>query len=163
MSVLELVHSVAHAEEESSALFQIVLEALSILNDTDANSSGVVLHFELKLLENLGFRPDLSLCSGCRTSLELHDAGTKSQVFRSSPGGIVCPRCLTKERGNAEISGEAVSFLRSLQGMAVNKVMEMKLTPSLCEEGRKILWYYFRCHIDRIRPLRSEAIFSVVM
>ena len=163
LSVLELVHSVAHAEEENSALFQIVLEALSVLNDSDADSSGVVLHFELKLLENLGFRPDLSLCSGCRAPLELQDAGTKSQVFRSSPGGIVCPRCLTKQMGNTEISGEVVSFLRSLQGTTVDRVMEMKLTPSLCEEGRKILWYYFRCHIERIRPLRSEAIFSAAL
>jgi DNA repair protein RecO len=163
MSVLELVLSVAHAEEESSALFQIVLEALSILNDSDANSSGVVLHFELKLLENLGFRPDLSLCSNCRKPLELHFDGTKSQVFRSSPGGIDCPRCLTIQRGNAEISREAVSFLQSLQGTTVNRVMEMKLTPSLCEEGRNILWYYFRCHIERIKPLRSEVIFSAVI
>ena len=162
MAILELVQSVARAEEESSVLFRAVLDSLTIMNDTAVDVSGVLLHFELKLLEILGFRPGLSLCSSCKSPLEFCSSGTKSQVFRSSPGGIICPLCLAKHRGSAQVSREAVSLLRALQETTVSRVMEMKLTPSLCEEGKKILWYYFKCHVEGIRPLRSEAVFSAV-
>jgi len=162
MTVLELIQTVAHAEEESSSLFEALTDALETINDAQQNVQSVLLHFELRLLDLLGFRPDLMKCAGCRKTLESVTGGTKSGFFRLSPGGFFCTGCGKGSGGSAGAARETIKVLRELQNISSIRASELILSPSCRDEARKILWYFLRSHVEGMKRLKSEAVFSAV-
>jgi DNA repair protein RecO (recombination protein O) len=159
MSALELACAVTPAGGECRELFGTLLGALNAMNDREAHDMTILLHFETRLLEILGFRPDLRDCSVCRKPLGLGEDGTKSVLFRLSPGGLVCRRC----GSGGDVRGEPLLLLQTLQGIRESaEAGAIDLDRETGLEARSIIWHFLRHHVDEIRKLRSEAVFSAL-
>jgi DNA repair protein RecO (recombination protein O) len=161
MTILELVQAVARVEEESSAMFDIVREGLETLEHT-RDPSAVVLHLELKLLDIMGFRPQLSSCSGCGASLKVADRGTIQGVLRLTPGGYFCTICDRKETESSLARFEVMSLLRDIQESTFQSLREVIISPSIREGAKRTLWFYLTSHIDGIKPLKSDKVVLAV-
>jgi len=161
IAVIELVHKVAHSEEESGVLFEAVLDALKTLNETPENFKTVLLHFEIHLLDILGFKPDLYACADCKTFLD--PSGTQSEILRLRPGGIQCASCGKTGSTNRGISWETLRHLQMFQNLLESgKAAEIVPSRLVSDEAMRAVWYYFRSHVEGMNRLRSEEVFLAV-
>jgi DNA repair protein RecO (recombination protein O) len=105
----ELVDRFTEEGEENSRLFGLLLSALSWLGE--ARDSDLLLrYFDLRLLDYVGYRPELFHCVRCEGALEDGDG-----FFGAEEGGVLCPSCGQGDRACRPVSSQALAALRYLQ------------------------------------------------
>src|SRR5512133_127616 len=108
--VLELLDRFTYQDEtENSSLFRLLTDTLSRLA-SKADPWLVTRYYEMRLLDHLGFRPQLFECANCRRPIQPED-----QFFSFSAGGVICPRCGQGLRNIHNITVEALRYLRHFQ------------------------------------------------
>ncbi|OGO06830.1 MAG: DNA repair protein RecO, partial [Chloroflexi bacterium RBG_13_56_8b] len=106
----ELVNQFAADDVEDYPVFQLLLATLQRLCQ-GGNSDLVLRYFELQLLDNVGYRPQLEQCVACHKPLE-----ETTNAFCPSAGGMLCSSCRPTQPFAYPLSLEAQKALRSLQG-----------------------------------------------
>ncbi len=81
-------------EEDPKGYLDFLVDALKQLSQIELSPIHLCLNFQLKLLEFLGFKPELTYCIYCRDVL--HDYNLAK--FNVELGGIVCTACFQKGR-----------------------------------------------------------------
>jgi len=162
MAVVELAYAVSESEEDSTALFVAALNALRV-TEQGGNPAVVLLAFETRLLDILGFQPDLCHCVQCRRPVAPVSTGTKSNSFRLTASGIVCQSCLIDGNTEQEIASAPLEILQRLQLSGANAGGEgVEARPEVLRDSRRVLRYFLRTHVDGIRALKSETVFSAL-
>jgi len=105
-------------------------------------------YFELRLLDELGYRPNLHQCVNCDTPLRPEENGYSADL-----GGALCPRCL--HLGSRRVSLNALKILRLLQTTQWSALPRLRVEASLQGEIEAILQTTLRYHLDR--DLKSLA------
>ena len=108
--VAELVDAFSAERSSSYSVYESLAETLGRLEET-ANPDLLLRHFEVRLLDLSGYRPELHACVDCRSELEPVD-----HSFSCAAGGVRCRRC----RGASAdaliaVSVNAMKVLRLLQ------------------------------------------------
>src|ERR1700730_4238098 len=83
----EMVDLLTEDRMENRAVFDALVEGLRDLVD-NADSRLVLIIFHLRLLEALGYRPELRECVSCRGTFE-----PDRNQFSALSGGVLCPGC----------------------------------------------------------------------
>ena len=91
------------------SLFRLLTETLARLAK-EADPWLAVRYYEMRLLDFLGFRPQLVQCANCGREILAED-----QFFSFGAGGAICPRCGEGLKGLRPISVEALKYLRHFQ------------------------------------------------
>ena len=164
LSILELGYTVSEAEEESTALFSSVVDALGAI-DRGENPTSVLLLFESRLLSLLGFRPDLFRCVCCGAAMRLRGGGTKITSFRLRSDGIVCHQCRDAGGlGAFEIHPDSLEALQDLQDLTLGEGEHLRgYPPGLFRESRNALRYLLRTHVEGVRKLKSEEVLAALL
>ncbi|MEJ5224878.1 MAG: DNA repair protein RecO [Anaerolineales bacterium] len=108
--VLELLDRFTYEETtESSASFRLLVETLGrIASEPDPWLA--VRYYEMRLLDTLGFRPQLFHCANCQREILPED-----QFFSPLAGGVICPRCGLGLPGLWPVDVNTLKFLRHFQ------------------------------------------------
>jgi len=108
--IVELLDRFTYEDEsENYALFRLLTETLGrIASEPDPWLA--VRFYEMRLLDGLGFRPQLFECANCGNQIEAVD-----QFFSASHGGVLCPRCGAGLPGAWPVSVEVLKHLRHFQ------------------------------------------------
>src|SRR6266487_973164 len=85
--------------------------------------------FEMRLLDQCGFRPELEACSGCGSRLEAVD-----NSFAPISGGVVCHVCAGGIAGAGVLSLNGLKVLRLLQHGSYNDAMRVRIEGPLARE-----------------------------
>src|SRR5512146_3485353 len=86
--VIELLDRLTYEDgSENPSIFRLLVETLSRLA-SKADPWIVTRYYEMRLLDYLGFRPQLFECANCRREILPED-----QFFSFSAGGVICPNC----------------------------------------------------------------------
>ncbi|MGB7875375.1 MAG: DNA repair protein RecO, partial [Anaerolineales bacterium] len=105
--VVELLDRFVYEEEGANpSLFRLLAETLKRLADGE-DPWLAVRYYEMRLLDFLGFRPQLFECANCGREIKAED-----QFFSFSSGGVICPRC---GRGLPNLTGISVDALKYLR------------------------------------------------
>lgn len=80
--------------DESASYYDFLCESLRAQDKHLGDAAALCLNFELKLLQWLGFQPELESCVNCRDRLTEY----RIAMFNFESGGIVCDRCLAEEQ-----------------------------------------------------------------
>jgi len=145
----ELVNQFAPDSMENRPLFQLLLETLQQL--CQASDYELLLrYFELHLLHEAGFRPQLQQCVACRQPLR-----PVINSFSPAAGGILCPNCRYREPLTYALSADALKLLRLLQDGDWSIVSRLKLSAQLSAELARILRLYLRYLLER--EIKSAA------
>lgn len=164
MAVVELVDAVSHAEEENVPLFELLVDTLGAADRATKHSRNALYYFEVHLLEILGFRPNFSTCSHCSISIDEQTLGSMGGELRMGLGGIFCGRCAAEGMGFEKIGGGTVRVLQRMQEVHdAEAATRMALTPQMRIEVGSTLRRYLQGHIEGLRALRSEAVFSQLL
>jgi DNA repair protein RecO (recombination protein O) len=157
--VVELLDRFTYEEGENRALFMLLaetLERLAVTDDLDLTAR----FYEMRLLDLVGFRPQLFLCVHCRREIQAED-----QYFSAQMGGVVCPRCIAQVGGAQPASTETLRHLRHFQRSNYAEAQRARLTPILNHQLELIMHHYITYLLERglnttafLRRLRKEEI-----
>lgn len=154
MYVAELVDRFSGPRSENYPVFKLLVETLQRLATAEALDVAV-RYFEMQLLGQLGYSPQLGRCVTCRAALE-----PVENSFSSALGGVVCPACRHQYAGLARVSVNALKVLRLLQRGAFVDVERLRLSPRLLSELELVLRGYVRYVLEQ-NP-RSLQFFDAV-
>ncbi len=141
--VTELVNQFTADHIENYPLFQLVLETLGHLCQAGDNEL-VLRYFELHLLNEVGYRPQLQQCVSCRAALE-----PAPNSFCSSAGGMLCPDCSRSQLLTYSLSVNAQKVLRLLQSSDYSTVSRLKINQPLSRELEGVMRDYLKYLLER--------------
>ncbi len=140
--VIELLDRFSYEEGENSAIYRLLTDVLRRIAD-EPDAFLAVRYYEIRLLDLLGFRPDLFHCVQCEKEIQPED-----QYFSALHGGVLCPGCgvILKAR---TISMETLKYLRHFQRSSYRDASRAKLTPGLRDEIESTIQYYLTFFLER--------------
>lgn len=162
--VAELTDRMTVEHVHSFPTFRLVLETLRRLNEGEGDVA--LRFFEMRFLDQSGFRPQVDVCVGCGRELEATD-----NFFAPAAGGAVCRVCVPGLAGPRMLSLNALKMLRLLQRAPYNEVARIRMPAELGEELERHLRSYViavlerdvnaASFIERIRRLGPRAMVEV--
>lgn len=139
----ELVNQFAADDVEDHPIFQLLLATLQRLSE-GGNSELVLRYFELQLLDEVGYRPQLEQCVACHQPLK-----ETTSSFSPGAGGMVCSSCRPTQPFAYPLSWEAQKTLRSLQSGDYESVSHLKLESDLSHQLAVVIRNYIRYLLER--------------
>ncbi|MCC6298576.1 MAG: DNA repair protein RecO [Anaerolineales bacterium] len=142
--VLELLDRFTYEDEtENSTIFRLVTETLTRLASR-ADVWLVLRFYEMRLLDQLGFRPQLFECVNCGREIKPED-----QFFSFNAGGVICPRCGQGLKHLHSISVEALKYLRHFQRSSYAEASRARPDNDVERETESLMQGYFTYLLER--------------
>lgn len=158
MAAVELIDAVTPPEEPNDALFALLTRTLDVIDSATKNPENALYYFEMHLLDNIGFRPDLHRCCKClRPVIRAEDL----RGAHMGPNGVFCADCSAKGHGLEPLSGAALRVLQRFQELGDSEtVTRMTLSTQVRSEIGLVLRRFLVGHVEGLRTLKSESVFS---
>lgn len=141
--VIELLDKFTYDDGANPRLYRLVIETLERLC-TDDPVFTVLRYYELRLLDLLGYRPQLFQCIGCQ-----EDIRAENQYFSALVGGVICPRCAHKYEDARRISVSALKYIRHFQRSSYKESLAASPEEEVTLEIERILQWYLTFLLER--------------
>ena len=141
--VIELLDRFTYEEGEAQSLYRLLVDTLQRVS-AEEDPFLAVRYYEIRLLDLVGFRPDLVHCASCKEQIQPQD-----QFFSSMMGGVLCPKCGPNQPGSRPISMMALKFLRHLQRSVYAEASRANPGPSVRAEMESLLNDYLTYVLER--------------
>ena len=147
-------------DEDLGAVFSLFDRTLhNLCADDDPRLA--VRYFEIRLLDAVGFRPELNECVISREKIEPED-----QYFSYADGGVVRPEQAVKSTSFVPIPMVTLKIMRYMQRSAYHQVKTLDISATLHDDLERILLGYITyvleqklqsvAFIRRVRQFRHE-------
>ncbi len=137
--VIELVNQFTADHVEDSALFHLLLDTMHNLCQEDTDKGTVLRYFELHLLHEVGYRPQLQRCVTCKSPLQ-----PVTNYFSPVAGGALCPNCGPQQTLSHLLTINALKVLRFLQENDYDTINRLKIDQALSQELEAVMRGYIR-------------------
>ena len=142
--LVELLHRFSYDEEEAnSAIFRLLTDSLSRLAEGE-DPWLVARYYEMRLLDYLGFRPQLQNCIQCGNPIEPED-----QFFSGSEGGVICPECSAPHPALRPVRMETLKYLRHFQRSSYNEASRANPDAQIRAEVENLMQFYLTYLLER--------------
>jgi len=155
--LVELIDRFSVEEEENRPLYNLLIQSLERL-ESQADPFLVVRYFEVRLLDLLGYRPELIQCVVCREPVE-----AQNQFFSFLEGGVICPKCSSKPVDALPVSMAVLKYFRHLQRNPYSLVRMIQVPEPVREPFEQLLSRYIAFILERhvhsadfVRLIRSN-------
>ncbi len=145
----ELVNQFTAEHIENHPLFSLLLGTMRQLCQ-GVNSELVLRYFELNLLSDVGYRPQLRQCVLCRSPLE-----PVSNSFCPAVGGMLCPGCTRSQPLSYPLSVNGLKVLRLLQDGDYSTTSRLKVNHELSRELEQLMRNYIKHLLEK--EIKSAA------
>lgn len=156
--IVELLDRFTYEEGENRSLYRLLTNTLARVN-THTDPAFAVRYYEVRLLDLVGFRPQLFNCSECAAVIQPED-----QYFSAAKGGVLCPKCGAGVSGIRPVSMPALKILRHFQRSNYAEARRARLTAAVNRELENLLGYYLTYLLERglntpsfLRRVRKDA------
>jgi DNA repair protein RecO (recombination protein O) len=140
---IELLDHFTVDAEQNANLFRLICETLLRLDQGELPSS-VIRHYEVRLLDEVGFRPELFRCVTCGKEIL-----PEAQYFSYEKGGILCPSCGSQEHPAVPISLPALKVIRHFQRNTYNVAAKAKVRSSVHVEIDQLMESFIGALLER--------------
>lgn len=130
-------------EDDHQSLFQLLTDCFQHLGEAD-DPRLVVRYYEIRLLDVVGFRPELKRCVITQEEIEPED-----QFLSYSGGGVVSPMAARATSGLVAISMPTLKFLRHLQRSSYDQVRYLQVPDALHAEAERLVLGYITFLLER--------------
>lgn len=134
---------VEEGDEDSSGLFVLLDAMLGYLNTAD-DPRLVVRYYEMRLLDLVGFRPELSECVMTHEPVQPQD-----QFFSYAEGGVVSPAAAQHGASLLPVSVMALKLMRHLQRSPYAQVRELQIPAGLHQDVERLMLGYITFLLER--------------
>ncbi len=141
--VAELTDRMTAEHVPAAPTYRLLLDTLGRL-EAGPDPGTALRFFEMRLLDQSGFRPEVERCVGCGNALEPVD-----NFFAPVAGGAVCRGCVPDMAGPRVMTLTGLKALRLLQRESYNEVARVNVPPELAEEVERHLRSYIIGVLER--------------
>ena len=141
--VVELLDRFTYEEGQNTSLYQLLVETLERVSQEE-DLFLPVRYYEIRLLDNLGFRPELFQCVRCGEPVKPQD-----QFFSALEGGVICPKDGQALQGARSISMLALKFFRHLQRSSYAEAQRAHPEPPIRAEMESLVQFYLTYLLER--------------
>lgn len=141
--VTELVNQFTADHVENRALFRLLLETMQQLSQP-GSSELILRYFEIHLLNETGYRPQLQRCIACRLPLK-----PETNFFSYHAGGMLCPDCRQTHPAVYSLSVNSLKVLRFFQESDYDKASRLILNQQLSAELETVMRNYITYVLER--------------
>lgn len=141
--VVELLDRFTYEEGENRGLYRLLTDTLMRLCQRE-DLDFVVRYYEMRLLDLVGYRPQLFNCLGCGNEIQPQD-----QYFSAQLGGVLCPSDGKMTEGSRPISMEALKYMRHFQRSDFQEASRARLTSDLNREIEVLIQHYLTYLLER--------------
>lgn len=141
--VVELLDRFTYDEDENPSLFRLLTGTLMLL-DQESDPVLAIRYYEIRLLDQLGYRPQLFRCVKCDAEIRPED-----QYFSAAQGGVVCARCGSSTPDARPVSMLALKYLRHFQRSSYEEARRANLTPGINREIEQLMQHYLTYLLER--------------
>jgi len=153
----ELIDHLTIEGEPNPRLYQCLAGVLRALGEVEpAQVEAVFWYYQLRVVEALGYRPELVQCISCRRGLK-----GPWLWFSAALGGGLCPPC-GQGRG-IRIAGDSLRFLADLQGLGAYRREAIPPAPARRGEIRAALRSFLEYYGGERSRLRSLEFLEAVV
>lgn len=144
--VLELVDRLIAEEQENQVVFDLMVSTLQRIDQakTATEARKFQTSFQIKLLTEVGYLPQLYNCANCREKLQ-----EERNFLSPNNGGLVDSGCNRETILSRPIEPEIVKALRFLNNQAFSEVVKLELQSKLLREASSLLNYYTVFFLER--------------
>ena len=139
----ELVDRLTPERSEGNPIFRLLQETLGHLS-TSSSYDLAVRRFELRLVDQLGYRPALAACAACFMPLQ-----PRTNYWSVSGGGAICPDCADESLRLAPLSLNALKMLRLLERGSFEDAARIRISGELALELQTCLRDYVTYVLER--------------
>src|SRR3989338_8114992 len=104
---IEAIDKMVFENDKDDKLWCFLITFFSELNKNDASPGILLRQGQSRLLDILGYLPEVNSCKSCNDKIDTETFG----AFNHALGGIVCKRCFLDGQGGILISQEDFSLL----------------------------------------------------
>ncbi len=156
--VAELVDRFTTEHDESRPLFELLVATLQRL-DSMPKLDVTLRFFELRLLNLVGYQPQLYHCVNCGEELQ-----PVTNFWNHTGGGALCPRCGQAITGSEELPLAVFKLLRFVQRSDFDAVLALAPSEALMIQTELLLQRYLMVLLERnlksvdfLRRMRYQA------
>lgn len=157
--ILELVDRLTYEDGlENATVFQLLIDTLKRLA-SKADPWMAIRYYEMRLLDNLGFRPKLFECANCGREILAED-----QFLSYAAGGVICPNCGRSIPNLTSISVEGLKYLRHFQRSSYAEASRARPPDEVRKETETVMQGYFTFLLERelktpgfMRKIKSQV------
>lgn len=141
--VVEVLDRFTYEEGQNIGIFRLLANTLKRL-ETHPSPATVVHYYELRLLDLVGFRPQLFECVDCGKPIQAED-----QYFSPLAGGVACPHC-GKARPEAwPVSRDTLRYFRHLQRSNWEQIEAIEIPETIEPRLAGLIQRYFTYILER--------------
>jgi DNA repair protein RecO (recombination protein O) len=143
--VVELLDRFTYEEGENRPLYSLLTDTLARLA-TGEEPWPAARYYEVRLLDLLGFRPELFQCVHCHNEIKAED-----QYFSAQLGGVLCPRpgCRSAAPDARPVSLAALKYLRHYQRSTYAEAARARVEAGQRAEMEALLQHYLTYLLER--------------
>jgi DNA repair protein RecO (recombination protein O) len=124
-------------------IFRLLANTLSRL-EKQVNPETVVHYFEVRLLDLLGFRPQIFECVDCGRRIVQED-----QYFSPLVGGVLCPKCGSARAEAWPINADVLRYFRHLQRSNWEEIADVIIPDQIENQLGELITSYFTYLLER--------------
>lgn len=140
---IELVKGLTQSREANRPVYDLLVSSLSLLNES-VDPWIIARHFEMALLHELGYRPELFQCVNCKKPIE-----AEVNFFSAELGGLLGPECRSEDPSAVPLPVNAQKYLRLLEREGLSAVARVRLTLAERLEIQQVTSHYIRHIAER--------------
>ena len=156
--ICELVDAFSAEDDENEIVWDLLLLCLRDLNaepEYAAEGDLLLRWFELHLLSQMGFQPELFACLGCGNDLR-----PVENFLHLNAGGVYCPDCGRSLPGAEPIAAPALKILRHLSRTQWDALRGLQIGQSTALAVESVLQRYLETVLER-RLKSAEFIYRL--
>jgi DNA repair protein RecO (recombination protein O) len=142
--VAEVADKVLEERHPVDDVFQLVVTSIEQLNVPERSARADSAWFLMRILELLGYQPQLQDCPECGTPLP-EAAGWFSPLL----GGVLCARCGAHDQAGSPLSVNALKVLRLMATGQAELYDRLRLSADLLSQVEQALEAQLEYHLDR--------------
>ena len=125
-------------------IFELVVSAIAGCADPLRDPRTAVAWFVRRMVDRLGYAPELQVCANCATPLPESPA-----VFSAVAGGLLCGSCAPHDLGAVPCSVRAIKVLRVIAADQADVYRRLRLDPDTVAVLEEIAEHELAQHLDR--------------
>lgn len=141
--IVELVNEFLTEHQENQAVFRMTVATLELL-ETTTKPELVLRAFQLKLLHELGFLPELNHCVRCGQELPSSGLALSAQF-----GGLIGPEEREDDIDAYPVSSDTVKALRYLVSVPLPQSVKLGVPDQVARQLARALQYYLEYLLEK--------------